>query len=96
MGKNSIENFLKTSGFQMEVEELKVYQIVHVEFINAYELEDETSFDIRQIGTKAGNQQLVELYKDFCKDNNMKDNNVLQITVVASADTKEDLGQINM
>ncbi len=96
MIKRTISMYLRGVGFQMEVKNIKRYQIVHVNFINADGKQDETSFDVGYLGTKTGNQELADLYKDFCKENRIPANTVIGITVVASAETKEELGKIDM
>ena len=87
----NIGECIKEKGWQMEVDSLKRYQSVDVAFINSDGLEDETEFDITGAGTKDGEKELTSLYKDFCKENGFKTNTVLSVTVVASADTKEEL-----
>lgn len=66
--------------------------IVHVCFLNNEKQEDETSFDL-MINKNAINE-LDELYTEFCKENDLKRNTVTSITVVATAETMEDLQKI--
>lgn len=66
--------------------------IVHVDFINAEKREDETSFDL--MANENAINELDELYTEFCKENNLKQNTVTSITVVATAATMDDLQKI--
>lgn len=91
----SIRQFLTAKGIRLKTDNLRKYQIVHVAFNNEKHQLDEVSFDVHSVGTKAGNAELSELYEDFCKENNFRTDTVVSVTVVASADTKEDLEQIN-
>lgn len=91
-----IAEFLNKKGIQSEVASLKRYQIVHVSFLNKNKMSDEVSFDVAHIATKAGNQELITLFNNFCKENNEVNPDILSITVVASANSWEALKEINM
>lgn len=95
-GGHTILSFLKNVGLQSEVDSFKRYQIVHVNFVNSDGADDETSFDVTHVATKQGNNELAELYRNFCEENNFPYNTVTGITVVASADTKAELLEIDM
>ena len=49
---------------------------------------------LSHIGTVAGNKELEALFADFCKENGFKTNTVESITVVASADSFEELEEM--
>lgn len=87
----NIKECIKKNGLQTEVNELKRYQTVDVSFINSDGNEDETEFDVSFMGTKAGEDELSQLFADFCKENKFKTNTVLSVTVVKSADSFEEL-----
>ena len=90
----NIQECLKKNGLQMEVDELKRYQMVDIDFINSDGKEDETQFSVSFIGTKAGEEELTQLFSDFCKENGFKTNTVQSITVVASADKWSELEEM--
>lgn len=87
----NLREFLQKKGFQINVASLGVWQAVDVCFINSEGWEDETQFDIQQFGTKSGNEELIRLFTDFCKENKYPTNTVINAVVVASARTYEEL-----
>lgn len=90
----NIKECIKKNGLQIEVDTLKRCQTVDVSFINSDGIEDETEFDVSFVNTKAGEQELSQLFADFCKENHFKSNTVFAVTVVKSADTLDDLNNI--
>ena len=85
---------LNKKGLQIEVDSLKRCQSVDISFINSEGKEDETQFDVSHIGTVAGNKELEALFADFCKENGFKTNTVENVTVVASANSFEELEEM--
>lgn len=93
----TVKQCLKEKGLQSEVVDFKRYQIVAIAFYNmADDREDEVTFDIQHAGTKAGEEELEELFSNFCKEEKCSPDSVLSVTVVASAQTKKELEKINM
>ncbi len=90
----TVREFLKKKGLQINVDSLKVWQAVDICFINSDGREDETQFDVEHIGTKAGNEELIKLFSNFCAENGYKTNTVYNVVVVASARTYEELEEI--
>ena len=87
----TIRECIRKKGWQVEVDNLKRYQTVDVDFVNADGMEDETQFDICGAGTKDGIKELEELFSDFCRADNFETNTVTGVIIVASAETKEEL-----
>lgn len=87
----NIKTCLKKKGLQIEVSSLGVWNSVDISFINSDGMEDETQFDVMFAGTKAGNEELAALYKDFCKENHFPTNTVQSVTIVKSARTYAEL-----
>ena len=52
---------------------------------------DETSFDVSDPLTNDGNHELGVLFKDFCKENQIKSNTVTAIILTKAAETYEEL-----
>lgn len=86
-----INEWIKKHGLQMEVDSLKNWQSVDVDFINSDGKEDETQFDVSFIGTKTGIEELTELFNGFCKEHGYPNDMVRNVAVVKSADTHEEL-----
>ena len=60
---------------------------VDISFINSDGHEDETEFSIRSFDVN----ELSELFRDFCKENNFKCNTVTNICIVETANSFETL-----
>ena len=73
-------------GVTLEVPSLKRYQVVNVAFVNNAGLDDVVQFDVKFLCTKAGNEELSELFNTFCKEEHCPNDTVSGITVVYSAD----------
>ncbi len=56
--------------------------------------DDSTSFDIVDPLTKRGEQELSNLYKDFCKENKIPANTVNEIRLAHVAESMEELALI--
>lgn len=92
----NISRYIKKNGLQLEnVDALKVYQTVDIDFINSDGKEDETQFDVKEITTPAGQKELAELFKDFCIENNFSPNTVTAVTVTRTANLMEELGELS-
>lgn len=83
---------IKKCNWQSEVNgDLKRWNNVNVNFINSNGQEDEVQFSIKGAGTKAGLNELSELFSEFCKENGFKTNTVTGITIVEAADSFDEL-----
>lgn len=82
---------IKKNGVQMEVDSLKRYQTVDICFLDSDGNVDETEFTVKGFCTKAGNKELSDLFSDFCKENGFVRNKVISVTIVKSADTRDEL-----
>ena len=61
------------------------YWNINIQFVNSDGAEDETQFDIKPYRFDYGVgrcSELVELWKEFCKENGFKQNSVLEIYIV--------------
>lgn len=87
----NIKECLKKNGLQSEVDSFKRFQSVDIDFINADGAYDEVQFDISGAGTKTGEDVLTKLFSDFCKEDKCSEHTVTSVTVVASADTMDEL-----
>lgn len=88
----TVKECAKKKGIVLDhINEIKTYQSVDVNFINSEGIDDEVEFDVCQVLTKSGINELSILFSDFCKENNFKNNTVTCITIVKSADTEEKL-----
>lgn len=88
----TIKQCIKTKWINYELSgDLLVYQTVDVNFINSDGLIDETQFDVRYVDSIEGQNELTELFQDFCKDNGYKTNTVTEISIVKVARTRAEL-----
>lgn len=88
----TILKYVKEKGWQTEIDgPLKRYQTVDIGFVNSDGNDDETQFSVNGAGTTQGVKELTELFAQFCKENNFATNTVTSITIVAVADTYEEL-----
>ena len=74
------------------IEGVKKWAVIHVRFLSGAD-EDETSFDIENISSKQGVNDLDECFSEFCKEqeNHAPVTMITDISVYASANTKEKL-----
>lgn len=87
-----IKDCIKKKGWQTEVTgSLKRCQTVDVDFVNTEGKEDETQFTITGAGTNKGIEELSKLFSEFCKENGLKNNTVISVTIIHVADTIEEL-----
>lgn len=81
-----------TKKLQIEVSEIKRCSALDIDFLTNEGDEDETQIDVfLNILTKAGTQEVENLFGSLCEELNTKNNRILSCTVVASADTEEEL-----
>lgn len=87
------------------IENAKRWSVIHIRFLSYEKIfqsktdetdEDETSFDIENISSEQGLNDLDECFFEFCKEQEQEyENNtpaiITDIRVYASADTKEEL-----
>lgn len=74
------------------IEGVKKWAVIHIRILSgAYE--DETSFDIENISSEQGINDLDECFSEFCKEqeNHAPVSMITDIAVYASANTKEKL-----
>ena len=84
----TIKQYTKKCGWQIECDlKLCGAMTVDVAFIDKEGKEDETQFDIRAFDR----QELSDLFADFCKENKLPRNTVINIIIVQMADTMEEL-----
>ena len=75
-----------------EVDTLYICSVINVGFLTLDGIEDEVQLDIENhIGTRAGAEELSELFKSLTKELNTKVSNVIYCTIVGSASTMEKL-----
>lgn len=74
------------------IEGVKKWAVVHIRFLSGAD-EDETSFDIENISSKQGIDDLNECFSEFCKEqeDHAPISMITSIKVYASADTKKKL-----
>lgn len=86
-----VKEFLKEHKIG-NIEGVKKWAVIHIRFLSGAD-EDETSFDIENITSKQGIDDLDECFSEFCKE--QKDHTPISmitgIEVYASADTKKKL-----
>ena len=75
-----------------EVDTLSFCSVINVGFLTLDGIEDEVQLDIENhIGTRAGAEELSELFKSLTKELNTKVSNVIYCTIVGSDYTMEKL-----
>ena len=74
------------------IEVVKKWAVIHIRFLSGAD-EDETSFDIENILSEQGINDLDECFSEFCKEqeNHAPVTMITGIEVYASADTKKKL-----
>lgn len=83
--KKYCENRPKKAGL-MPTDEYG-YLNINIDFLNENKLEDQTQFDVEPALFDYGLGKcpdLVDLWKDFCKENNFKQNSVIGIHIVGA------------
>ena len=87
----TVEQCIKKNGYQSEVKSIKLFSSVDISFVNSEGIDDETQFDVINVLTRSGIEELSELFDTFCKENGFKNNTVYALTIVKSASSLEDL-----
>lgn len=87
----TVKQCIKENGWIDKIAVLRRFQSVNIAFINVEGREDETQFDISGACTDAGAKELSDLYDMFCKENGIKNNTVMAVSVMESANAFEDL-----
>lgn len=87
-----IKEIIKKKRMYSEVTEIKKCSCIRVGYINKNESREETELTIETNPlTKAGMNELENLFASLVKEFNTTINSVNDLTIVASADTKEQL-----
>lgn len=88
----TIKEIIKNDKLQTEVDEIKRFSAVDIDYVTKDGVHCETQLNVsHHILTKAGIEELEELFDSLTKEFNTKSNRILSCTVVASADTEEEL-----
>lgn len=88
----TIKQLIKQGKLVSEVDTLSFCSVINVGFLTLDGKEDEVQLDIeKHIYTKAGAEELSELFKSLTKELNTKVSNVIYCTIVGSASTMEKL-----
>lgn len=88
----TIKQLIKQGKLVSEVNTLSFCSVINVGFLTLDGKEDEVQLDIENhIGTRAGAEELSELFKSLTKELNTKVSNVIYCTIVESAPTMEKL-----
>lgn len=84
-----------TKRLQTEASEIKRCSAIDIDFLTNDGEEDEVQLNVtKNILTRAGKEELEELFTSLTKELNTKSNRILSCTVVASADTEEALEEM--
>ena len=84
-----------TKHLQTEVSEIKRCSAIDIDFLTNDGKEDEVQLNVtKNILTRAGKEELEELFASLTKELNTKSNRILSCTVVASAYTQEELEEM--
>lgn len=88
----TVKELIHKKGWTIECETRPCrWMEVIISFINPQKMEEETSFDIHAYDV----DELNNLFKDFCKENEFPFNTVTSITIVAMANTYEELEKVS-
>ena len=91
----TILQIIKGNLLQTEVDEIKRYSSIDIDYVTKDGVECETQLDVdHHVLTKAGMKELDELFGSLAKELNTTKNSVISCTVVASAETYEKLIKI--
>ena len=93
--KMKIADIIKEGKLVSEVNKIKRYSAINISFINKEGKEDETQLDVcHSILTRAGRDELADLWTSMASEFNASVNSVTALTVVASANSYESLCSI--
>lgn len=88
----TLKELFKQGKLQLEVGPIKKYSAVDIDFLTNDGVEDEIQLNVENnILTKAGEEELEELFASLTKEFNTRSDLVLSCTVVATANTYEKL-----
>lgn len=88
----TIKELIKSGKMTSEVSDIKRVSCVNVGFVNSRNERDETQLTVESsILTKAGEEELSKLFASLAKELDTDVNAVTYITVIASADSCEEL-----
>lgn len=88
----TLKELFKQGKLQLEVGPIKKYSAVDIDFLTNDGVEDEIQLNVENnILTKAGEEELEELFASLTKEFNTQSDLVLSCTVVATANTYEKL-----
>ena len=91
----TIRQILRKGHLQTNVNEIKRCSAIDIDFLTNDGEEDETQLNVtKNILTRAGREELEELFGSITKELNTRSNRILSCTVVASADTEEELEEM--
>ena len=92
----TIKEIIKNDKLQTEVDdEIKRFSVVDIDYVTKDGVHCETQLDVsHHILTKAGIEELDELFASLAKELNTTRNSVTSCTVVASSETYEKLQKI--
>ena len=88
----TIKQLIKQGKLVSEVDTISFCSAINVGFLTLDGREDEVQLDVENhISTRAGAEELSELFKSLTKELNTKVSNVIYCTIVGSALTMEEL-----
>lgn len=87
----TINQIMKARKLVSEVDQIKRISCVNVGFTTNNGREDETQFHIHNLLCSSGTVELSNLFSSLAEELDTKPNYVNYLTVVASADTEEEL-----
>lgn len=91
----TIKEMIKSGKMVSEVKEIKRVSCVNVVFLNNKNIKDETQLTVENsLLTKAGEDELSNLFSSLTEELETRVDRVTYITVVASADTLETLEEM--
>ncbi|MBT9841480.1 hypothetical protein [Blautia sp. MCC283] len=91
----TIKEIIKNDKLQTEVDEIKKFSAVDIDYVTKDGVHCETQLDVsHHILTKAGMDELDMLFGSLAKELNTTRNGVTSCTVVASAETYEKLQEM--
>lgn len=87
----TITQMIKERKMVSEVENVKRFSNVNIQFLTNSGEVDETQLTAEHLLTDAGNKNLQETFRSLCEELDTKNNAVLALTIVQSADTMNKL-----
>ena len=91
----TLKELFNQGKLQLEVGFVKKYSAIDIDFLTNNGTKDQTQLNVENnILTKAGKEELEELFASLTREFNTRNNLVLSCTVVATAETKRELIEI--